>query len=283
MKRPLFITVFSAILFSEAVYELLLFPISVNNPAFQPFLEQLPFSVDILLKFGIVKGIYALLGAYGLVKAIPQVKYLLWFVTPLFPLVSFLLTDSIGLAPFSVLLTLIYVIQWRNLEIQAWFSKKSVNILISDHSIVDEVDNSKSSPSNTKLSFATKLYLIFGGYLFVNLITSISMLHLPLDEYQIISIVVELSLGLVSTGLAVRFGKIPNWELLISKQLILVGSFSLFISLMMFSVLDSPQYDILNELLGGQLNGKFVTQNALYALFVWFIAYGFRKKSQNSN
>lgn len=286
MKRPISITFFAVLLSLEAFYELILFPFSVSNPTLQPILENLPYSVDLLTKFGLIKGIYALIGAYGLFKAWSPVKYLLWYVTPLFPITSLILTGTIGLAPLSIILTILYVISWRTPEVKAWFEHQQEQ-QNSSVTLESQPENpffpivAKTAKQSDGLSISSKIALFFGGYLFLNTITSISLLKWPLDWSYVGIIFMELTLGFVSTAFAVKFGKVEQWNRIVSKQLVYVGVFALFFSVMLLSVMDSPQYDTLNELMSGQLTSTFVLQNALYSLFVLSIAYGLRTKTSS--
>src|SRR5690606_36926290 len=116
MKRPPLITFFATFLALEALYELLLFPTSIKQEALKPLLDQMPVDLSLLVPFGIVKGIYALIGALGLWFRKDLVRYYLWIATPLFPIASIYLTGSLSLAPLGIAFTLLYVFFLRKPE-----------------------------------------------------------------------------------------------------------------------------------------------------------------------
>ncbi len=278
MNRPLPISILATLLFLEAIYELVLFPLSSSNLALQSMIEQLPYSIDLLTKFGFVKGIYALIGAIGLYKRISQVRYVLWFVTPLFPIASFFITGGISLAPFSILMTLVYVHYLRLPLVNKYFAqyemqKSHIDVIIDEGKVINTTKISRSD-----LSIFQKISLFFGGYLLLNAVTTLSMLSSPIIWTDLGIVLLEFLLAALVTASAIRFGKIDGWGFLVRKQFYAVGAFGLMYSFVLFSVLDTPQADALNEMMGGALSSVYVIQNALYSVFIVAVGFGIAQK-----
>jgi len=278
MNRPLPISILATILFLEAFYELILFPVSSSNPALQSMMEQIPYSLDLLIKFGIFKGIYALIGAIGLWRGIPLVRYILWFVTPIFPIASFFITGGIGLAPFSILMTLVYVHYLRLPLINDYFAqekmqKSHIDIIVGE----DKIIHVAKSPSSG-LGVFQKFSLFFGGYLLLNAVTTLSMLSSPIIWTDLGIVLFEFLLAALITASALRFGKIEAWRLLLRKQFYVVGAIGIMYSFVLYSVLDTPQADALNEMMNGVLSTVYVIQNALYSLFIVAVGWGIAQK-----
>jgi hypothetical protein len=282
MNRPLPISILATILFLEAFYELILFPVSSSNPALQSMMEQLPYSIDLLTRFGFFKGIYALLGAIGLWRGIKQVRYILWFVTPLFPIASFFITGGISLAPFSIVMTLIYIHYLRLPAIIDFFAhqkvqKSHIDILVGEEKVV----NSAKVPTSG-LGVLQKVSLFFGGYLLLNAVTTLSMLSSPINWTELGIVLFEFLLAALATASALRFGKVDGWRFVIRKQFYVVGALGLMYSFVLYSVLDTPQADALNEMMNGVLSSVYVIQNALYSLFIVAVGWGIAQKIEET-
>lgn len=263
MKRPTVITFFASILLLEAFYELVLFPISMNNPQFQPFLEQVKINLDILVPFGYAKGFYALLGGIGLWKGIRFTPMYLWIITPLFPIASFVLTGTIQLAPFSILLALMYVFYLRQPNLAIWFNQDKVIVLdTTPEKSLEKEEAQKLSKKEGFVSFGVFL----GGYFLLNTISSLAMLKPPIDYQTVLLVILEFIFYCLITGLALRFGKHPEWKIKLANQVYYTGIVGIVFSLLMYSLLDSSQAEMIKEMMDGALTSRYVVMNGLYAL-----------------
>lgn len=261
MKRPPLITFFASILLLEAFYELLLFPISAGNPQFAPFLEQLPVGLDILIPFGYAKGFYALLGGIGLWKGFRVTPMYLWIVTPLFPIASMVLTGSIQLAPFSILMALVYVFYLRKPDMAIWFNQDKVIIL-------EKTPKTEAVVKEARKENFVSFGMFLGGYFLLNTISSLAMLRPPIDAQTGLLVVLELIFYGLITGLALRFGKYPAWKIKLANQVYYTGLVGLLFSLLLYSLLDSPQAEMMKEMMDGALTTRYVVMNGLYAVFL---------------
>ncbi|TNE71278.1 hypothetical protein EP331_09885 [bacterium] len=267
MRRPPLITLFATLLSLEAFYELVIFPISMQQEAFKPLLEQFPVDISLLVPFGLTKGVYALIGAMGLWFRKDIVRYYLMIVTPLFPVVSLFLTGSLGLAPLGFAFSLMYVIYLRRPEYIDWFNHISeeyqeLNTPLSFGDVKTEVK--PRTVINT-------LGLVFGGYFLINCVISFSMFSLPLDTDLLISFIIQLGLFAAFTASALYFGDTSKWIARLGHQLILVAVTVIVYSFLLLSILDTEQSELLNDLFGGALSGKLVLQTSLYGLFLLMI------------
>ena len=277
MKRPAIVTVFAAMLSLEAFYELVLFPLSYKSPEFQPLLEQLAISMDIIVPFGFVKGVYALLGAIGLWVGFRYAPFFLWFATPLFPIASVFLIGSVQLSPLSIPLSIAYVFYLRRPEIKPWFDK--IELTTESNEVVTKVVLIESAKKQFKPSFQ-RVALFFAGYILLNTISSISMLSMPVDVDSLVVILFELSLFSVILLAVFKLGKVPVWKPKIGTMLFYTGLFGLFYSLLLYSVLESPSAEALNKVMSGNLTSRFVLMNALYSVFIILIGFPLRAKKE---
>jgi hypothetical protein len=276
MKRPPLLSFFAALLFLEAIYELLLFPMSRNMEEMAPLLNQLPASMDIIVPFGIAKGFYALIGAFGLWFRQAWVKFYLWFVTPLFPIASIILAGTIGLAPLGFIFTLLYVMYLRKPEHSAW-----LNAQPSEKTPLIAQVESKANPIN-ELSFkriASQINLFLGGYFVMNAITTLALFSWPIDFSRLSLWLFQLVLASGLTYFGLKIHDYPSWKKRLGNLLSVVSIILLVYAGMLLVVLDTAEFDSINALFDGAISGKYVLQISLYAFFLLMIGVPLKRSA----
>lgn len=279
MRRPPLLTFFAALLFLEAVYELFLFPMIRNMEEMAPLLNQLPVSMDIVVPFGIAKGLYALIGAFGLWFRQAWVKFYLWFVTPIFPIASIILEGTIGLAPFGFIFTLLYVMYLRKSELAAWLHAKPDEIYTKP-----ETELSSKSPLQQPISFkriASQINLFLGGYFLMNAVTTLALFSWPLDFSGLSLWLFQLVLASGLTYFGLKIYDVTRWKMRLGNLLSIVSIILLVYAGMLLVVLDTADFDAINTLFDGAISGKYVILIALYAFFLLMIGVPLKRSEAN--
>lgn len=279
MKRPPLLSFFAALLFLEAIYELMLFPMSRNMEEMAPLLNQLPVSMNIVVPFGIAKGLYALIGAFGLWMRQSWVKFYLWFITPIFPIASIILAGTIGLAPLGFIFTLLYVMYLRKPEHSEWLSAHPSETM----PLAAQVEI-KGNPLK-ELSFkriASQINLFLGGYFVMNAVTTLALFTWPLEFSSLSLWFLQLILASGLTFLGLKIHQFQLWKKRLGNVLSIVAIMLLVYAVLLLIVLDTAEFDAINALFEGAISGKYVLQISLYAFFLLMIGVPLKRSDSES-
>lgn len=282
MRRPPLISFFAIILSIEAFYELLLFPLSSSQPELQQLFLDAGVNLSIMKPFGMVKGVYAAFCAWGLLKGYKPTLYVLWFLTPIFPVASLVLIGTIGLAPFSLLLTLLYVIYLRKPEYIAWFSQSDVTVKLEKQEHENQTNSSILGKIQTRFPILSTLALAIGGYFLINSILVFASFKWPINADLLLGFGIQFSLYSALTFIALRFKSFMIWKKRLGTQLIIASGVCIFYALMMFLSMNSPQFDQINSMLGGIINESYLIQILLYNIFLLSIGMPLRRSVSKS-
>lgn len=274
------------IIFSvQSVYNLILFPITMSSNFAEQIIELMPIERTLFFYFTILTGLFALVALISLLKGFIWTSYLLLWGYLLIPITSFILAGSLALAPFS---PFVYLIIWLYYSRQSTFfrdnntSVESENEL-DDHLLVnkEKITHSESSKkSYTTVHILGFLSLIFGGYMLLNLVSTLALLSKTSLEL-LGAVALSAFFYLTSTGLGLY---LINWEQkfsLLYKQLLITGIIGIVMGLMVLTISSSEEFDIINQATGNLLSSKYGIMTILFNSFILALAWPLKRFKQS--
>lgn len=257
----------------DAISDLFLFPILRFSEMYDIVMAELPVDPQLHFMFTIAGGLFSAVAWWGLYQRAGWVKRLLLWGLPVFPLTSLLLTQSLVLAPFTILLYafVISVFMQQRMQAKLEESEKKQQQSTSNASYdSDDSDDSNrikpfdfltglsdsSSSGDSPLSKITGgkkvlviISFVLSGYSFLNAVTSFS----SLTGFSI-DILLATLFSLLFAGAFAYFGNrmlgFVWWRYYTGLILLATASLGLVFSLSLYSIAGTPEAVEMNELFG---------------------------------
>lgn len=275
----------------DAISDLILFPIMRLTEMYQVMMAELTVDPQLHFIVTIAGGVFSAVAWWGLYKRTDWVKRFLLWGLPVFPLLSLVLTQSLALAPFTILLYAFVISVFMQQRMQEkleeadanqqeqkssssaqhdYFSKSSTGEQKHDSESENDPDEVKPfdflsgtfSPSDkadsplSQLQGGKKILVIvsfvLSGYSLLNAVTSFS----SLTGFSL-EILLGTLFSLLFAGAFAYFGNrmlgFAWWRYYVGLILLATASLGLIFSLSLYSIAGTPEAAQMNELLGSNI------------------------------
>ena len=283
----------------DAVTDLLLFPILRFSEMYQVVMAEFPVDPQLHFMFTIAGGLFSVAAWWGLYQRAGWVKRLLLWGLPVFPLLSLLLTQSLVLAPFTILLYAFVISVFMQQRMQAKLEEseekqqKQDSDASGDSNRIKPFDfltglSDSSSAGDSPLSKITGgkkvlviLSFVLSGYSFLNAVTSFS----SLTGFSI-EILLSTLFSLLFAGAFAYFGNrmlgFVWWQYYVGLILLTAATIGLVFSLSLYSIAGTPEATEMNELFGTNIiTERYGIVMGMFNLFLIAVGWPLYKNGKN--
>lgn len=289
MKRPSIYSFFIGFNTLVAVYELLLFPTFTQTEQFDQLIPLILVHPTTFILFGITKGLYSLVMVYGLMTRKKWVYYGLLGGNASLIIASLLLSNSLSLAPFAILMIALYAYYFRSEDVQKYLTEPTSPPSSPGDKPTNAPSESSEMTTKSSPSFSSFPFLFYGlmglsGYFLfsaLSVLITISLSNLSMFAYVVGFLVIYIVLFLV--GMRVRPNKALSWHSFAGKQLLVVGALGVFFGFVLTSAGSQPEMVEILQQSNSAISPSMGIWLMVYGAFLGFIGYPLLKSSQEDS